>query len=115
MSFEVKQEVAMSMADVKEVLEKVSKRDKELNFRAQKTDEYLKQFSKLDPKKAAELTQKITKLGIPRLKEQHIYKIVDLMPKTVESLKTALQGYTLTVNNENLKKIVDIISEYADS
>jgi len=36
----------------------------------------------------------------------HIIKIIDVMPKNVEELKAMLQSYTITVNNENLKKIV---------
>jgi DNA-directed RNA polymerase subunit F len=114
MSFEIKQETPISMADLKVELEKVAKRDTELNFRAAKTDEYLKQFNKADPKKVEELIKKITKLAVPRLKDQHIYKIVDLMPKTIDSLKAALSGYGITINNENLKKIVDLVLEYSD-
>ncbi len=103
-------ERSISMAEVKEDLEKIKKRDKELNFRANKTEEYLNQFVTI--KKTEELIKKLGALNIPRVKDQHINKIVDTLPKTVKDLKVVLQNYTLTVNNENMKKIVDAINSF---
>lgn len=103
-------EKPISMAELKEELEKIKKRDKELNFRANKTMEYLDQF--VTVKKTEELAKKLAALDIPRLKEQHIGKIVDIMPTTMKDLKVVLQNYILTVNNENMKKIVDTINKF---
>jgi len=102
-------ETPITMVEMRSELEKIQKREKEFNLRALKTFEHINQFLELDEKKSQEIYVKIEKLNIPRLKEQHIKKIIDLMPKTVEDLKVVLQGYTLTVNNENMKKIVDVI------
>jgi DNA-directed RNA polymerase subunit F len=110
MKNEILEEVPMSMAQLKDELEKVKKRDKELNFRATKTEEYLNQV--LEKKAFDDLFKKLTALNIPRLKEQHIYKIIDVLPASVDELKVLLQGYTLTVNNANLKKIVDTVKEF---
>lgn len=98
----------ISMAELKNELENIKKRDKELNFRANKTEEYLNQF--VTSQKTDELTKKLAALNIPRLKEQHINKIVDIMPTTIKDLKVVLQNYIVTVNNENMKKIVDTIN-----
>ena len=105
-------EEPISMFDVKVELEKIKKRDKELNFRANKTEEYLNQTLNLSTSKSKELKQKIEKLKIPRLKDQFICKIVDLMPGTVKELKVVMQGYAVTVNNENLKKIADAVAGF---
>ena len=102
-------EEPITMAEVKEELAKIKKRDKELGFRANKNEEYLNQFVKV--KNAGDLVKKIDKLGIPRLKTNHIVKIVDVMPKTVNDLKVLLQGFTITVNNENLTKIVEVLEK----
>ncbi len=111
MPTEIISEVPISISDLKQELEKIKKRDKELNFRAARTEEYLQNFSTLnDP---AGLSKKIEALNIPRLKEQHIIKIIDILPKTVDELRGVLQGYALTVNNENLKKIVDTVNNFA--
>lgn len=106
----VVKEEPISMAELKEELTDIKKRDKELNFRSNKTDDYLSQFTKV--KDIKELVKKIDKLQIPRLKIYHIIKIADLMPKTLNELKTLLQGYTITVNNENLNKIIEILQKY---
>ncbi len=103
-------EVPISMKELKDELVKIKKRDKELNFRANKTEEYLNQFTTL--KKEKELEEELTKLDIPRIKDQHIKKIVDVLPCSVEELKTLIQGYPISVNAENLKKIVDVVKKY---
>ena len=105
-------EAPVSMADMKDHLENIKKNEKELNFRSNKTHEYLSQFTVLDKKKADELTAKLTKLNIPRLKDIHIIKIVDLMPRNVDDLKAVLLSYTITINNENLKKIIEVVDQY---
>ena len=105
-------ETSMSMYQLKKELEKIKKRDSELNFRANRTEEYLHQIATL--KNSEELFEKIMKLNIPRLKEQHIHKIIDVAPTTVNDLKVVLQGYTITLNNESMKKIVDTINEFLE-
>ena len=107
---EILNEVPMSMAQIKDELDRIKKRDKELNFRATKTEDYLNQVVTI--KDADALFKKLVGLNVPRLKEQHICKIIDVLPKTADDLKVVLQGYTLTVNNANLKKIVDAINEF---
>lgn len=106
-------EEPMSIPEVRGALEKIKERDGTLTFRGNKTEEYVGQFSVLDSKKADELAGKITKLNIPRLKEQHIKKIVDIMPTTEKDVKVVLQGCAVTVKAEHLKKIADTVAEFA--
>ena len=105
-------ETPINMYQLKKELEKIKKRDNELNFRANRTEEYLHQVATV--KHADELFEKIVQLNIPRLKEQHIHKIIDLEPTSINDLKVALQGYTITVNNESIKKIVDTLNEFLE-
>ena len=105
-------ETPITMAELKEELVKIKERDKELNFRANRTEEYLNMFSTLGAEKAKDLKEKIRKLDVPRMKEEHITKIVDILPASAEEVKSILQGYTITVNQENLKKIADAVNEY---
>jgi len=104
------EEMPITMAELKEEIEKVQKRG-ELNFRAQKTKDYLDQFSLHSKSKVEEAKEKIRKMEIPRLKEQHIAKLIDLMPTSADEVKVILQGYTITVSQENMKKIADVIKE----
>lgn len=107
--FEIIEENPVTLSHVKKMLSDIAK-NTELNFRANKTLDYVKEFDLKSVKEVEDIKDKITELNIPRLKPTHIYKILDLMPKTVEELKVILQNSTVTVTNENLKKIIDILN-----
>lgn len=106
------EEAPIPMYELKDEINKIKKRDNELNFRAAKTEEYLNQFTTLGPRKGKEFFDEIEALGIPRLKPEHIYKIADILPVDLESVKLVLQGYTLTVSQENMKKIAEVVKNY---
>tara|TARA_Y100000294_G_C8456472_1_gene296788 strand:+ start:370 stop:708 length:339 start_codon:yes stop_codon:yes gene_type:complete len=110
MVLEILSENSIDVYQLKEELSKIKKRDKELNFRAQKTEEHL--ASAAAHKDANKLFDKISKLNISRLREQHIHKIIDILPTTVKDLKVILQGYTVSVSNDNMKKIVDAVNKF---
>ena len=109
---QINSETPINVYQLRKELERIKKRDNELNFRANRTEEYLNQITTL--KNANELFEKISSLNIPRLKEQHIHKIIDIEPTTVNELKVVLQGYPITLNNESIKKIVDTINEFLE-
>ena len=102
----------INIYQLKKELENIKKRDKELSFRANRTEEYLNQIAV--HKNADELFNKLMGLNIPRLKEQHVHKIIDINPTTINDLKVVLQAYTVTINNESMKKIVDVINEFSE-
>ena len=110
MALEILSETPIDTYQLKEELLKIKKRDKELNFRAQKTEDHLVQI--LTHKGAEQLFDKISKLNISRLREQQIHKIIEILPTTPKDLKVVLQGYTVSVSTENIKKIVDEINKF---
>ena len=93
----------MTVMEVKDHLAKIKKRDEELTFRGGKVEEYLQQFNTLKPKQAEEMRQKLQELNIPRLKDLHMDKVIDVLPKYLEDLKATLQGYTVTIKDDQLK------------
>ena len=109
---EILEKTPLSMVNLKAELNAVSKRDKEPGFRTTKTMEYLNSFSTISQTEFNQTKKKIEELQVPRLKEEHIMKILDIMPKNVNNLSVILQGYTITVSKENLKNIVDITSAH---
>ena len=113
MTRKILSETPTNASEVKKMLEEIQEHDKELGFRSQRTLEHLQTITVLAPKKAKELENALTKLDIPRLKEQHIHKLIDVLPKTQDDVKLILQGYAVTVTNENCKKIADAIAEIA--
>ncbi len=104
-------ETPILMGEVKEVLSELKKKE-ELNFRAQKTLDYLEQVVKLDNKKQQELKKKLEDLNVSRLRDVQIIKIINVMPKTEDELKVVLEGYNITLTKEQLQKIVSVIQEY---
>lgn len=105
---------ALSLTEVKASLDKIKKRDEEMGFRSAKTHEYVKSFKLFSQKDFKEIYGKLVALEIPRIKDFHLKKIIDLMPVSVDDLKMILSGYVLTVNQDNMKKILDTLKEYRD-
>jgi DNA-directed RNA polymerase subunit F len=105
-------EEPMSIPDVKAEIASIKKRDKELTFRGTKAEDYLAQFSDVDSKKAGELYKKIEGLKVPRLKDTHIKKIIDVLPTTANDVKVVLQGYAITVKADGLKKIAEAVNGF---
>jgi len=110
---EILEKQAVSLVEVKSILKKLKGRDEELSYRAGKTEEYVNAAVKLKAKEASEIQKQIEALDIPRIKEEHIIKIIDTVPRSLAELKVILQGYTVTISNENLNKVVEIINDVA--
>jgi len=108
---EVLEKNPIGILELKKELAAIKKRDGELNFRSQRTEEYVNELAKLSQKDTNTLIKKIRDLELPRLKEEHIRKIVDIVPQNEKQLKVILSGYTLTVNAENMKKIMAALKD----
>jgi len=109
---EIIEKVPTNIVELKNELGKIRKRDGDLTFRGNKTEEYLNDFGKLSKKSADEMVDKLKGLKITRLKDEFIHKVVDLMPSSEAELKVILQGYTLSVSNEDIKKIMSVVKEF---
>ena len=106
------EKIPMNVVEVKAVLEKAKTKGLELNFRAAKTDEYAQEFAKISLKDAKELFDKIKGLEIPRVRDAHIHKLIDIMPQSDKHVKIILASLNLTPTVENCKKIAETIAEY---
>jgi DNA-directed RNA polymerase subunit F len=108
-NLEVVEQMALTMVDVHEELIKIEKRTKELAPRAEKTKEYLNKFVNMKKKESDELRKKLEDLNIPRLKDKHIAKIIDIQPKDMDSLKSLFSGETISFKQEELQKVLECI------
>jgi len=106
---EVIEENPVSLSHVKKFLTDNSKKS-ELNFRAAKTLDYATQFKTKSISDIEELRTKIEELNIPRLKLNHIYKLIDILPKDQNDVKVVLQSSGLALSTENYKKISDTLN-----
>ncbi len=109
---EILEKTPVSLAQIKGVLGSLKKRDEELSFRGTKTEEYVNNVVMISKKQAEELSKKLIGLEIPRLKEEHIIKIIDILPRSEAELKVILQGYTITVSADSRKKIMDVVKDF---
>jgi len=106
---ETLEEIPLSLLDLKDSLESINKRDKLLSSKGTKVLDYISKITNLKPKELAEMRKKLTECGVERLKEKQIVKIIDLMPKDIDSLKTIFTGDNLTLKQEDLKKILECL------
>lgn len=109
--YELISEKPVTFAELQDHLKQIEKRDKELSFRANKTKEYLNTATKLKLKDAKELKKKLEDLGVLRLKEKQIVKLVNVLPQDLDSLKVVL-GSESTASKEDLSKILAVLQEY---
>ena len=106
---ETLEEVPLSLLSVKEYLESIEKRDKALSPKGTKVLDYISKITSTKPKEAADIRKKLTESGVERLKEKQIVKIIDLIPKDIDSLKTIFAGDNLTLKQEDLKKLLECL------
>ena len=100
----------LTIADIKDKLDNIRKEKTELNFRAEKVYAYLQDFAAVKKKDAAEIHKKISGLGLQRLREKHIIKIIDIMPEDIESLKMLFAGESISLKQDELKQILDALN-----
>ncbi len=108
---EITKQIPISVPEMKENIDAMKKRDKELNFRAKKVEEYLNNVPKTKTYK--DLKKDLESAGITRLKEKHIALIINILPKDIDSLRTILSGENLTLKQEDLDKIMNIVNKHA--
>lgn len=104
-------EVPIGLAEAKAELERIKARDGTLNFRAAKCEEYLNDFATISVEKAAQLKKKIQDLGITRLKEENVIKVIDMLPKTPEDVKVIFQGSTVSISRKDMEQIAALVQD----
>ncbi|MBI2565183.1 hypothetical protein HYV79_04330 [Candidatus Woesearchaeota archaeon] len=109
---EVVSETAKNIVEVKELLEKLKQHQGELNFRAQKTLDYVQSVASINVKQAGELKSDLENLKISRLKEANVQTLVSLTPKTVEDVKAVAQSFSVNLSQDAMKKIVDAVKQH---
>lgn len=105
-------EKQLALVDVKALLDQIEKRDKELNYRSTRAKEYLGQLNIFSQAKKGELHKVLESLELTRLKEEHMVKIMDFLPKTVEELRVVLQAYPLSLPKKDQEAIVNAVKEF---
>ncbi|MBU0457647.1 MAG: hypothetical protein ABH824_00785 [Nanoarchaeota archaeon] len=108
------EEKPLSLVDVKTSLNAIEKRDGELNYLSNKAKEYLDNFTILSLEKKEELNKKLIDLKLTRIKEEHLCKIIDFMPKTADELKIILQSYPLSLPKKDQESILKTVKDFIE-
>lgn len=72
-------------------------------------DSFIKKFSKVKIEKAKKIREELDKLELLKLKEEHIAKIIDLMPE--DSLDLNKIFVDITLNEDETSKIFEVIKK----
>lgn len=108
------EEEPMTIPEMKEEVDNIKENleeDEELNYRAEKCSQYLNNFTRTDIETAKELKEKLEDLEISRLKQKHIIKIVDLLPTTIDDMKLLFRNDPVSISEENMEKVIEIVEE----
>ena len=82
----------------------------EFNFRAQRVDEYLKDFLSGNKKDPKVLREKLEQCCGDKLKDRHIAKLIDTMPRNADEIKSLFVGEHIILKAEELKQIEDALA-----
>ncbi len=108
--YEVLEEKPITIAEAREIMKKIS--SKEMTFEQKQAYEHLKKMAKLSEKKAKELKKELEELGMRKLKDIVIVRIIDLLPLTEEELKFVLGDLKIMLDKEDIAKILEIVKKY---
>ena len=92
----------LMLAEVKEIVDKLEENE-EMKL-------YLKKFTKLSKKDALKLKEELTALVNVKIREEHIIKLVDILPKDAEDVNKIFSDTGLT--EEETNAILEITKKY---
>ena len=106
---EVKHRQAVSIPEVKEILEK---EDPESMDQIQRwTHDYVSKFTKIDAKTAKKMKEELVKEC--DITEEEAVEIVNILPTTLAELRSFTFGWKKLILAESLEKMLKIIKEHA--
>ena len=102
----IKNSEALTLAEVKELLAE------EESEKSKTALAYIKKFCKIKPEKANQLKKAIEELGIIKLKQKHISKIIDLLPEDSEDLRKIFVGEEVSLDQNEINSILETIKKH---
>src|SRR5512136_3095968 len=101
----------VSLAEVKNILKKISKERKELLYEQKIALEHAEKFAKLSAKQTKDLITELMKLD--HVEENHAYKIADILPNTEDDVKAIFAKERNTTNHNEITKILEIKKKHS--
>lgn len=95
----------ITTAEVLSVLEERKKDEEELGYEQANALDHAEKFAKCDRKKAEGILKKV-KAASPKIDEETAVKIVDVMPRSEETLKAILLKNKIEISEEEIKDLM---------
>jgi len=101
----------VSLAEVKNILKKISKERKDLIYEQKIALEHAEKFAKLSAKQTKDLISDLLKLD--HVEELQAYKIADILPNTDDDIKAIFAKERYTPNDKEVKNILEIVKKHS--
>ncbi|HIH00330.1 MAG TPA: RNA polymerase Rpb4 family protein [Thermoplasmata archaeon] len=101
----------VSLAEVKNILKKISKERKELLYEQKIALEHAEKFAKLSAKQTKDLIADLMKLD--HVEELQAYKIADILPNTEDDIRAIFAKERYTPNDKEIKNILEIVKKHS--
>ena len=98
------------LAEVKNILKKISKDRKEMIYEQKVALEHATKFGKLTIKKTDDMIKDL--MENKDITELNAIKIADILPRTEDDIKTIFAKERITLASNDIKKILDIVIKY---
>ena len=95
----------LNMAGVKKILGGIEDSEKKKQL-----ESFIKKFSKINAGKSEQLKKELTALGLLKLKQEHITKIIDILPEDAPDLNKIFVDISLDEDETN--KILEVVKKY---
>lgn len=104
----ISSEKIISIPELKKILEDIQAK-RELSSIERVTLEYATRHSKIDYEKGENLKKELLDYGLP---EEVVVQIVNIMPKSIEEIRSILAPLSKVFTTDEIKKIKEIIEKY---
>lgn len=104
------EEEQLSLAEVKELLEKERASREELMPEQKLALQHAEAFTKLSPAKVKKLVKELRK--IEQISEQNACKIADILPKYPEEVRAIFSKERFTLSKEDVEKVLKLVEKY---
>jgi DNA-directed RNA polymerase subunit F len=98
------------LAEVKNILKKISKDRKEMIYEQKVALEHATKFGKLSIKKTEDMIKEL--MENKDITEVNAIKIADILPRTEDDIKTIFAKERITISGNDIKQILDIVAKY---
>lgn len=107
----VEQGRLVSLAEVKNMLEKAQKDRDELTYEQKIALEHARRFARVNKTTADKLVKDLMK-AFPNMESKYAIRIADLVPQHAEDVASILQKARMDLSAEDLETILKVIDEH---